>query len=149
MRFQKVSLLIVGMILCLSACKTKQSISLEKDPNLAHFYRTNNLGNILDQAEKEDKLVYVDIYTDWCLPCKIMAENVYSDKATMDYLKENFVLYKVNGEMANGPDLVALFEVRNYPGILFLNQRGGVLEKNLGSLGIAELRAMGDRALSK
>lgn len=149
MRFQKVSLLIVGVILCFSACKTKQSISLEKDPNLVHFYRTNNLGNILDKAEKEDKLVYVDIYTDWCLPCKIMAENVYSDKATMDYLKENFVLYKVNGEMANGPDLVALFEVRNYPGILFLNQRGGVLEKNLGSLGIAELRAMGDRALSK
>jgi len=122
---------------------------LEKDPELVHFYRTNNLGNILEKAKKEDKLVYVDIYTDWCLPCKMMTESVYSDKATMDYLNENFVCYKVNGEKANGPDLVALFEVRNYPGILFLNQRGGVLEKNLGSLSSTQLRAMGDRALSQ
>lgn len=121
---------------------------LSKDPNLEQFYRADNMIHILDQAEKENKLVYVDIYTDWCLPCKMMNESVYSDKETMDYLEENFILYKVNGEKVNGPDLVALFQVRNYPGILFLNQRGGVIEKNLGSLNKSELRAMGDRALS-
>lgn len=139
-------------IISLSSCKTKQVVvddnPLSKDPNLEQFYRADNMIHILDQAEKENKLVYVDIYTDWCLPCKMMNESVYSDKETMDYLEENFILYKVNGEKVNGPDLVALFQVRNYPGILFLNQRGGVIEKNLGSLNKSELRAMGDRALS-
>lgn len=138
------------MIVFLSACKTKQvaTISLQKDPDITQFYRTDDIYKILDQAEKEDKLVYVDIYTDWCLPCKIMNESVYSDQETMKYLDDNFICYKVNGEQENGPDLVALFEVSNYPGILFLNKKGGVIEKNLGSLNKAELMAMGDRALT-
>lgn len=142
-------MMIVVVLAVMLGCSTKKNVMLEKDPDNVHFYRTNNLGNILDHAEKEDKLVYVDIYTDWCLPCKIMNESVYSDKETMDYLNENFICYKVNGEKVNGPDLVALFEVKNYPGILFLNQRGGVIEKSLGGLTKLELRAMGDRALIK
>jgi len=137
--------------MALSSCSSKKEVAkrggLTKDVKLKHFYRTDNLGNILDQAEKENKLVYVDIYTDWCLPCKIMNESVYSDKETMDYLDENFICYKVDGEKINGPDLVALFQVKNYPGILFLNQRGGVLEKSLGGLTKDELRGMGDRAI--
>lgn len=136
-----------------SSCSSKKEVVnknsvLIKDAELKHFYRTDNLGNILDLAEKNDKLVYVDIYAEWCLPCKVMNKSVYKDKETMDYLNENFILYKVDGEKVNGPDLVALFEVRNYPGILFLNQRGGVLEKKLGSATTDELRTMGDRALS-
>ena len=141
-------MIVVGLAIILG-CSTKKNVMLEKDPDNVHFYRTNNLGNILDHAENEDKLVYVDIYTDWCLPCKIMNESVYSDKETMDYLNENFICYKVNGEKVNGPDLVALFEVKNYPGILFLNQRGGIIEKSLGGLTKSELRAMGDRVLLK
>ena len=141
-------MIVVGLAIILG-CSTKKNVMLEKDPDNVHFYRTNNLGNILDHAESEDKLVYVDIYTDWCLPCKIMNESVYSDKETMDYLNENFICYKVNGEKVNGPDLVALFEVKNYPGILFLNQRGGIIEKSLGGLTKSELRAMGDRVLLK
>lgn len=136
----------------LSSCSSKKEVieqgELTKDAQLKHFYRSDDLGLVLDQAIKENKLVYVDIYADWCLPCKIMNESVYGDKETMDYLNENFVCYKVDGEKINGPDLVALFQVRAYPGLLFLNQRGGIIEKNLGSLSKDELRAMGDRALN-
>ena len=145
-------LLCLAFSIVLSSCSAKKEVAkqgaMTKDVKLKQFYRTNNLGNILDQAVKENKLVYVDIYTDWCLPCKIMNESVYSDKETMSYLDENFICYKVDGEKINGPDLVALFQVKNYPGILFLNQRGGVIEKNLGGMTIDELRSMGDRAIS-
>lgn len=152
MRFLlRLILLFISTTMILSSCATKKEVvpktGLTKDATLKHFYRTDNLGNILDQAEKENKLVYVDIYTDWCLPCKIMNESVYSDKETMEYLDENFICYKVDGEKVNGPDLVALFQVKSYPGILFLNQRGGVIEKSLGGMTKQELRAMGDRAI--
>lgn len=136
----------------MTACSSKTEVAkkgiLTKDAQLKHFYRTDNLSNILDQAVKENKLVYVDIYADWCLPCKVMNESVYGDREAMDYLNDNFICYKLDGEKVNGPNLVALWQIRNYPGLLFLNQRGGVLEKNLGSLTKAELMAMGDRALA-
>jgi|GEM_PF-1138681 len=149
--FPKLIFFIFASGLLFSSCVNKKEVikksGLTKDAKLKHFYRTDNLGNILDKAEEENKLVYVDIYTDWCLPCKIMNESVYSDKETMDYLDENFICYKVDGEKINGPDLVALFQVKSYPGILFLNQRGGVLEKSMGGLTINELRVIGDRAI--
>ena len=153
MRFfpQLIFILLASAMLIYSCSSKKEATkkgALTKDAKLKNFYRTDNLGNVLDLAEKENKLVYVDIYTDWCLPCKIMNESVYSDRETIDYLKENFICYKVDGEKINGPDLVALFQVKNYPGILMLNQRGGVIEKNLGGMTKNELMAMGDRAIS-
>ena len=144
-------LFIFASTVMLSSCSAKKEVvkksTLTKDDKIKPFYRTDDLADILDLAVKENKLVYVDIYTDWCLPCKIMNESVYSDKQTVDYLSENFICYKVDGEDINGRDLVALWQIKNYPGLLFLNQRGGVIEKNLGGLTKDELIAMGDRAL--
>lgn len=149
--FPKLIFFFFASAIVFASCASKKEVikksGLTRDAKLKHFYRTDNLGNILDQAEKENKLVYVDIYTDWCLPCKIMNESVYSDQETMDYLDENFICYKVDGEKVNGPDLVALFQVKSYPGILFLNQKGRVIEKSLGGLTKNELREMGNRAI--
>lgn len=133
-----------------SGCSTKKAIvKMERDTENVKFFRTDNLGHVLDYAAKEGKQVYVDIYTDWCLPCKMMTESVYTDKQLADYLNENFVCYKVHGEKVNGPDLVALFNIANYPGILFLDDKGYVLEKNLGGLNKAELTEMGNRVLQR
>lgn len=137
------------MVFIASSCASKKAIKMDRDKENVQFYRTDDVWNVLDHAAKEGKPVYVDIYTDWCLPCKMMNESVYADKEMSDYLNENFVCYKVNGEQANGPDLVTLFGVSNYPGLLFLNEKGRVIEKNLGSLNKSELMAMGNRVLSQ
>ena len=36
-------------------------------------FRDITLTQALEQAKKEDKMVFVDCYTSWCGPCKMMA----------------------------------------------------------------------------
>src|SRR5882762_7958346 len=51
-----------------------------------------------EKAKKENKHLIVDVYTTWCGWCKVMDRQTYGNKEVAEYLTENFVLAKVNGE---------------------------------------------------
>lgn len=53
------------------------------------------------RASKEGKHVIVDIYTTWCGWCRVMDRQTYGDSEVADYLTQNFVLAKVNGESSS------------------------------------------------
>lgn len=44
------------------------------------------------------KRVYVDIYTDWCGPCKFMDRTTFKDPQVVNYLNEHFYPVKFNAE---------------------------------------------------
>src|SRR5262245_54128409 len=50
------------------------------------------------KAEKENKHLIVDIYTNWCTWCKVMDRQTYANAEVAAYLEANFALAKVNGE---------------------------------------------------
>ena len=52
----------------------------------------------LAKAKKENKILLVDFYTDWCGWCKKMDASTYKDSKVVNYLKENFVIVKLNPE---------------------------------------------------
>ena len=54
-------------------------------------FREGNWKEILEIAKKENKLVFVDTYTSWCMPCKYMANTIFPKKEMGDYLNERFV----------------------------------------------------------
>ena len=50
------------------------------------------------RALAQKKHLLVDIYTTWCGWCRIMEKETYGDPNVAAYLRDNFVLAKVNGE---------------------------------------------------
>lgn len=52
----------------------------------------------IERAKKENKHMIVDVYTTWCGWCKVMDRQTYGNAEVADYLTQNFVLAKVNGE---------------------------------------------------
>ena len=50
------------------------------------------------KAKTENKHMIVDVYTTWCGWCKVMDRQTYGNADVADYLNQNFVLAKVNGE---------------------------------------------------
>lgn len=52
------------------------------------------------KAQKENKHLVVDVYTNWCGWCKVMDRQTYGDPDVAAYLSEHFALAKVNGESA-------------------------------------------------
>lgn len=55
------------------------------------------------KMEKEPRKVLVDVYTDWCGPCKMMNNTTFSDQQVVNYINENYYAIKFNAE---GPDEV-------------------------------------------
>lgn len=43
-------------------------------------------------ARTEKKLVFIDFYTSWCGPCKMMTNNVFPMKNVGEYLNAKFVV---------------------------------------------------------
>ena len=128
--------------------KTTKVKNKKKNTTLVNFVESDKLKPLLERAEREGKLVFVDFYTDWCTPCKIMDENVFRDRAFTDYLNANFISYKVDAEKGNGTQLASIFQVQVYPTLLFVDKDGVVVERIDGSATQSQLRTTGNRALS-
>ena len=89
---------------------------------------------ILALAKKEDKPIFVDCYTVWCGPCKVMARDVFTDPAVGDYFNENFINVKIDMEKGEGIDLKNHYEIAAFPTFLYLDQDGKVLNRIVGSM---------------
>lgn len=92
------------------------------------FTPVTNLADLnakLAQAKAEGKPVMLDFYADWCVSCKEMEHNTFSDPTVIAQLKP-FVLLQAN-VTANNEDDKALFKrfgVLGPPTIVFFNAKG-------------------------
>jgi len=149
-RFQFISWII--LVLCIfsfSACKTNQGSSTPKIKKTGvQFSTSDSLSDAIDQAVTEDKLVFIDFYTTWCLPCKLMDEDVFPDRRLGEFMNENFVSVKANAEKGNGITLANLYSINAYPTLLFLDQQGNVLERKIGAAYQREMYALGEAAMA-
>lgn len=85
----------------------------------------------LAAAKRENKMVFIDFYTDWCGPCKRMASDVFPQKAVGDYFNAKFVCLKLNAEK-EGKEYAGKYEVRAYPTFVVLDCEGKVLYNHAG-----------------
>ena len=71
--------------------------------NRSIVFREGNWEKILKQAKKEKKLIFVDCYTSWCGPCKMLAKNVFTQDKVADFYNTEFVCVKMDMEKGEGP----------------------------------------------
>jgi thiol-disulfide isomerase/thioredoxin len=93
---------------------------------------------VLKKAKKQDKLIFVDCYTSWCGPCKMMAKDVFTQDHVADYFNSNFVNFKVDMEKGEGPDLKPGWKITAYPTFLVINSKGEIIHRIVGAYGADE-----------
>ncbi len=150
---KKIFLLFLATGLFFSSCNRK--VAYETADGMAmtieegvFFMDSKKLGPILERAEEFDKLVFVDFYTTWCMPCRMMDEDVFPNKEIGDFMNENFINYKVNAEKGNGVNLKTLYNVNVYPTLIFLDSKGRELVRHEGAAYFTKLRELGNEALA-
>ena len=79
-------------------------------------------------AKAENKLVFVDIYTDWCTYCHKLDKEVYTNNGLAKYFNENFINLKFDAETEFGYPLTIEYDVTGYPKLLFLTENKLVFE---------------------
>ncbi len=100
----------------------------------------------LQKAKEEDKLIFVDCYTDWCGPCKWMSANVFPDQAVGDYYNENFINVKIDMEKGEGILFAKAYGIRAYPTLMFIDAKGNMVHKALGGRPAEKFVALGQAA---
>lgn len=103
----------------------------------------------LEKAKKEDKLIFMDCYTTWCGPCKMMAKSVFTDKSVGAFFNDRFVNVKMDMEKGEGRQLAQTYQVRAYPTLLFVDGEGKVVHKALGARQVADFIELGKAALKR
>ena len=48
--------------------------------------------------KKEPKKIMMDVYTNWCGPCKMFDKNTFQNKDVADYVNEHYYAVKFNAE---------------------------------------------------
>ena len=108
----------------------------------------------LETAKKDNKLVIVDLYTDWCGWCKKLDKDTYSDKSVEAKLARDFVAIKLNPEKSQRNAKLAMdFGALAFPHIVFVDANGKKVDEIIGYLPPAEflerLKKVSDKATKK
>lgn len=119
-----------------------------------------------DQAsaaqKKAPKPIFMDVYTDWCGPCKMLDKQTFHDKAVVEYINANYYAVKFNAEgnseinykgikytnpefsadkqSRNRPhDFGRVLKIQGYPTMIVFNAKGEIINNIVGFRGAAEL----------
>lgn len=107
----------------------------EEDPNAPGSptaFVEGAISDLLARAKSENKLLFVDCYTQWCGPCKAMAKDVFPLKRVGNLLNEKCVCVKLDMETAEGKEVGKKYDVHSYPTMLFLNGDGELVYRLVG-----------------
>lgn len=90
---------------------------------------TEEWQKVFERAKAEDKIVFVDVYTDWCAYCHKLDKEVYTDDGVINYFEENFINVKFDAETEFGYDKAYNYNVDGYPTLLFLTNNEEVYQE--------------------
>lgn len=83
------------------------------------------------KAKAENKFVFVDFYTDWCRPCKVMEQEVFTVDSIADFFGQHFIAIRVNAEREQ-QSLVTALGIKAYPTLTFYEPKGRLVYRREG-----------------
>ena len=80
-----------------------------------NFLHGTTWAEAVAKAKAENKLIFIDFYTQWCGPCMNMAQTVFSLPTVGYYYNQTFINLKIDAEEGEGITLAKKYGVRSYP----------------------------------
>ncbi|TAJ13498.1 DUF255 domain-containing protein [Marinilabiliaceae bacterium JC017] len=119
--------------------------ALENKPGIKFMH--GSWDEVKAMARKEKKMIFVDCYTAWCGPCKMLAKDVFPQKAVGEFFNEHFINFKVDMEKGEGIDLKNQFNVSAFPTLVWVDANGKIQHKSVGSLEAEKLIKTGQQVV--
>ena len=120
---------------------------LKAQEGIEFFHGT--FAEAVEKAQKENKLIFMDAFAEWCGPCKRMAATTFKDEKVGKFFNDNFINVKMDMEKGEGPGLQRKYEVTAYPTLLFINGKSELAHKGVGGMGNDQLIALARTAMGK
>lgn len=86
----------------------------------------------LQQAKQEDKLIFVDVYTRWCLPCKKLKKETFTNDKLANFFNTHFINVAYDAEWNEGIEVAKKLQVKAYPSMFLLDKNGKIVKTIIG-----------------
>lgn len=90
-------------------------------------------------ASREGKLIFVDVYTSWCGPCRRMSKDVFTDESVGSYFNAHYVCLQLDAEKECGHGFFGSYTPSAYPSFYWLTPEGELLDSRSGFMDAAAL----------
>ena len=108
----------------------------------------DNMKEAIAKAKAENKIIFIDCFTTWCGPCKMMSKLTFTDPAVAAYYNSKFVNLKLDMEAGDGPILQKKQGITAFPTLLFLNGDGEAVHKAIGFQDAEQFLDIGNKAFN-
>ncbi|WP_217371890.1 thioredoxin family protein [Spirosoma rhododendri] len=133
--------------LCLTVTATFAAAPRTDEPAGIKFF-TGSWKAVLAEAKRQNKPVFVDIYTTWCGPCKLMAKEAFPNPQVGEKFNSSFINYQLDAEKGEGIEVAKKYAVDAYPTALYVSASGDLIYRAVGYEGIRVMMEEADRALT-
>lgn len=96
------------------------------------YFETGSWKEALAKAKKEDKVIFLDVYADWCGPCKSLKQYTFLDEEVGKYFNQRFISISINGESKEGSKLIEKYGLKGYPSLLLIDNKGSLVKLGTG-----------------
>ncbi|MCO6476042.1 MAG: thioredoxin family protein [Phaeodactylibacter sp.] len=103
----------------------------------------------LEEAKKQEKVIFIDAYATWCGPCKRMAREVFPDEKVGEFYNRHFINLKLDMEKGEGLTFRKTYPVSAFPTLYFINGDGEVVDKVRGAQDVDGFLRLGEKILSQ
>lgn len=92
----------------------------------------NDYNEAIRQSEETGKPIFIDFYTTWCGPCKMLDKYTFKDEKVAKFMNTNFINLKIDCEKDFGINLSMKYRVRSYPSFALIDNNNRMYAKDGG-----------------
>lgn len=147
------------LIMCAPFLTMAQTSDENKTENGIHWVTGLSWDQVKQKAKAENKYIFIDAYTTWCGPCRMMDKYVYPNDTVSDFFNEYFIAVKAQMDVTETDkqpikdwydDATAIkteYLVEAYPSLIFLSPGGKILQKEEGYRSVQKLVTVAKESL--
>jgi thioredoxin-related protein len=115
---------------------------------------------IKEKAKNENKIILIDCYTTWCVPCKKMENEVFVVDSVGHFFNEKFISIRVQMDStikddkliqafyADAVSIKTKYKVTAFPTLLFITPMGEIVNRHEGFMNSREFIQLGQDVLN-
>jgi thiol-disulfide isomerase/thioredoxin len=139
--------MLLSLAFCLAVMTASSAVPRTDEPSGIKFF-TGSWKAVLAEAKRQNKPVFVDIYTTWCGPCKLMAKEAFPDPQVGAKFNSSFVSYQIDAEKGEGIEVAKKYAVDAYPTALYVSASGDLIHRAVGYGGVKGMMEEAEKALT-
>lgn len=119
-----------------------------------NFKNYSTWNQIVSDASKKNKKIFIDVYATWCSPCQKMEQEVYSNDTIYSFLNDKFISIKLQIDTSKSDsestkkryqlarEIVHKFNIKAVPSFLFFDQKGDLIHRESGFYTVQNFKAI-------